>query len=318
MYVINFDYPSSSEDYVHRIGRTARANKSGTAYTFFTNENMKNARDLLQVLEEAKQEVNPALAQLASMAGSFSRGKNLISTVHTKMLTPPKLSKKLICFFVGRRRGGGRGDRDGGRFSGGGRGGRDDSRSDRNGGYANRDRDRSSGFSRGDRNGGSSSVAPEPRASRRDGRPSRFDQPPPHAHAPPPAPKPSGGPAGAGSGVPSLMDLRPMSGSGDKSGELRTGGPPVKFQMTGSKGRLGGDERRNPPPAGPPPLPSEQRNQPPPPPPDAKMQQPQPPQGSSEQWNQYYQQYYQWQQQYGQYFIQQGQQPPPPAKAPSS
>ena len=77
MYVINFDYPSSSEDYVHRIGRTARANKSGTAYTFFTNENMKNARDLLQVLEEAKQEVNPALAQLASMAGSFSRGKNL-------------------------------------------------------------------------------------------------------------------------------------------------------------------------------------------------------------------------------------------------
>ena len=74
MYVINFDYPSSSEDYVHRIGRTARANKSGTAYTFFTNENMKNARDLVQVLEEAKQEVNPALVQLAGMASAFNKG----------------------------------------------------------------------------------------------------------------------------------------------------------------------------------------------------------------------------------------------------
>ena len=73
-YVVNFDYPSSSEDYVHRIGRTARANKAGTAYTFFTTDNMKNARDLINVLEEAKQEVNPALAQLAGMAGNFRAG----------------------------------------------------------------------------------------------------------------------------------------------------------------------------------------------------------------------------------------------------
>ena len=73
-YVINFDYPSSSEDYVHRIGRTARANKEGTAYTFFTTENMKNAKDLMSVLEEAKQEINPALAQLAGMASNFRGG----------------------------------------------------------------------------------------------------------------------------------------------------------------------------------------------------------------------------------------------------
>lgn len=74
-YVINFDYPSSSEDYVHRIGRTARANKEGTAYTFFTTDNMKNAKDLLNVLEEANQEVNPALMQLAGMASQFSKGR---------------------------------------------------------------------------------------------------------------------------------------------------------------------------------------------------------------------------------------------------
>lgn len=29
-FVINFDYPNNSEDYVHRIGRTARAGQNGT------------------------------------------------------------------------------------------------------------------------------------------------------------------------------------------------------------------------------------------------------------------------------------------------
>ena len=33
-HVINYDIPFHSEDYVHRIGRTARAMASGTAYTF--------------------------------------------------------------------------------------------------------------------------------------------------------------------------------------------------------------------------------------------------------------------------------------------
>ncbi len=33
-HVINYDEPATREDYVHRIGRTARAGKQGTAYTF--------------------------------------------------------------------------------------------------------------------------------------------------------------------------------------------------------------------------------------------------------------------------------------------
>lgn len=33
-HVINYDLPGSQEDYIHRIGRTGRANKSGTALTF--------------------------------------------------------------------------------------------------------------------------------------------------------------------------------------------------------------------------------------------------------------------------------------------
>ncbi|XP_059211647.1 probable ATP-dependent RNA helicase DDX17 [Centropristis striata] len=63
-FVINYDYPSSSEDYVHRIGRTARSTNKGTAYTFFTPGNLRQARDLVRVLTEARQAINPKLLQL--------------------------------------------------------------------------------------------------------------------------------------------------------------------------------------------------------------------------------------------------------------
>lgn len=36
-YVINYDIPEDPEEYIHRIGRTARAGENGTAVTFLTN-----------------------------------------------------------------------------------------------------------------------------------------------------------------------------------------------------------------------------------------------------------------------------------------
>lgn len=64
-FVINFDYPSNSEDYVHRIGRTGRSQRTGTAYTFFTPSNSNKAADLVAVLREAKQVINPKLQDMA-------------------------------------------------------------------------------------------------------------------------------------------------------------------------------------------------------------------------------------------------------------
>ncbi|XP_034934045.1 ATP-dependent RNA helicase dbp2-like [Chelonus insularis] len=69
-YVINFDYPSSSEDYIHRIGRTGRRRQTGTAYAFFTTHNMKHAEDLIEVLREAGQNINPRLSEMAQLAKS--------------------------------------------------------------------------------------------------------------------------------------------------------------------------------------------------------------------------------------------------------
>lgn len=54
-FVINYDYPNNSEDYVHRIGRTGRSNNTGTAYTLFTFQNSAKANDLINVLKEANQ-----------------------------------------------------------------------------------------------------------------------------------------------------------------------------------------------------------------------------------------------------------------------
>jgi superfamily II DNA/RNA helicase len=73
-FVINYDYPNNSEDYVHRIGRTGRRDKKGTAYTFFTPQNASKARDLIKVLEEAKQEVPQQLKDMSARGGGGGGG----------------------------------------------------------------------------------------------------------------------------------------------------------------------------------------------------------------------------------------------------
>ena len=56
--VINYSFPLTTEDYVHRIGRTGRAGKSGIAHTMFVGANDKpRAGELINVLREAKQKV---------------------------------------------------------------------------------------------------------------------------------------------------------------------------------------------------------------------------------------------------------------------
>ena len=74
-FVVNYDYPNTSEDYIHRIGRTGRCSQSGTAYTFFTPANQRQAKDLIAVLEEANQPVTAKLLELANLAKANYNGK---------------------------------------------------------------------------------------------------------------------------------------------------------------------------------------------------------------------------------------------------
>lgn len=50
--VINFDVPNDSEDYVHRIGRTARANNDGVAITFVSEKEQTNFKNIETFLEK--------------------------------------------------------------------------------------------------------------------------------------------------------------------------------------------------------------------------------------------------------------------------
>lgn len=70
--VINYDFPTGVEDYVHRIGRTGRAGATGVAYTFFCDQDSKYAADLIKILEGANQRVPRDLEDMASRGG---RGK---------------------------------------------------------------------------------------------------------------------------------------------------------------------------------------------------------------------------------------------------
>uniref|UniRef100_A0A2A4K6T1 RNA helicase n=1 Tax=Heliothis virescens TaxID=7102 RepID=A0A2A4K6T1_HELVI len=65
-HVINFDLPSDVEEYVHRIGRTGRMGNLGVATSFFNDTNRGLARDLVELLVEAKQDVPNWLTSTAA------------------------------------------------------------------------------------------------------------------------------------------------------------------------------------------------------------------------------------------------------------
>ncbi|TFK30709.1 P-loop containing nucleoside triphosphate hydrolase protein [Coprinopsis marcescibilis] len=48
--VINYDFPTSVQSYVHRIGRTGRAGREGKAVTFFTNEDAPFLKTIANVI----------------------------------------------------------------------------------------------------------------------------------------------------------------------------------------------------------------------------------------------------------------------------
>ncbi len=52
-HVINFDLPNCPEDYVHRIGRTARMKATGRATSFVTREDREQLRDIERLLGHA-------------------------------------------------------------------------------------------------------------------------------------------------------------------------------------------------------------------------------------------------------------------------
>lgn len=75
-HVINFDLPNDIDDYVHRIGRTGRAGKSGLATAFFNENNLSLARALAELMQESNQEVPSWLSNYAARFAYGGGGRN--------------------------------------------------------------------------------------------------------------------------------------------------------------------------------------------------------------------------------------------------
>ncbi len=61
-HVINYDLPQIPEDYIHRIGRTGRAGKDGSALTFLTNNDRNMWRSIQKLIDpdfKVKEEAKP-------------------------------------------------------------------------------------------------------------------------------------------------------------------------------------------------------------------------------------------------------------------
>lgn len=74
--VVNFDFPNDMESYIHRIGRTGRAGKKGTAISFFVAQKNANvARKLVEILNRTNQNIPPELQALASAPSARGGGR---------------------------------------------------------------------------------------------------------------------------------------------------------------------------------------------------------------------------------------------------
>lgn len=79
-HVILYDLPTDIAEYTHRIGRTGRAGNTGTSTALFNRGNSGIARELIDILTEAKQEVPSWLVDISRErsyggGGSSYRGR---------------------------------------------------------------------------------------------------------------------------------------------------------------------------------------------------------------------------------------------------
>ncbi|KAK0339507.1 hypothetical protein LTR94_034230, partial [Friedmanniomyces endolithicus] len=101
-HVVNFELPYVPEAYVHRIGRTARAGKDGTAISFVAGDEMK----LLKDIEKVTRQKIPAIDR---------RNDKALAQLDASIMSAGVAKKATLPEREGRSDGEGRGGRRGGR-----------------------------------------------------------------------------------------------------------------------------------------------------------------------------------------------------------
>ncbi len=91
-HVINFDLPFQAEDFLHRIGRTARAGRSGVAITFVTESDDRTFKKIRKYLEDAEEIVVPPGDNLLAEPRAIKKPARRERTDKYKSKTKPTTS----------------------------------------------------------------------------------------------------------------------------------------------------------------------------------------------------------------------------------
>jgi len=113
--VFNYDLPRDDEDYIHRIGRTARAGKSGTAYSFVTGKQIYNltriqkmnnfqiTRGSIPTIDEIETaKINNYASKIAEIveAGHLSKYVNQVETLMGDDYTSIDIAASLLKIII--------------------------------------------------------------------------------------------------------------------------------------------------------------------------------------------------------------------------
>ena len=74
-HVINYDLPQMAEDFIHRIGRTARAGSKGIALSFVTKGDFSKWKEIQNILNPGKNLKNQTSSKSRNSKNSFSKKK---------------------------------------------------------------------------------------------------------------------------------------------------------------------------------------------------------------------------------------------------
>tara|TARA_B100001971_G_scaffold214124_1_gene249967 strand:+ start:340 stop:1680 length:1341 start_codon:yes stop_codon:yes gene_type:complete len=87
-HVVNYDLPYTAEDYVHRIGRTGRMQKTGSATSFVTEEDSNNLRAIEKLIGQAVPRATKNRPQSRHNPATRSRsGKPFVKRSRTQSIT---------------------------------------------------------------------------------------------------------------------------------------------------------------------------------------------------------------------------------------
>ena len=95
-HVINYDLPQQPEDYIHRIGRTGRAGAKGQAWSYVTNSDKRQWREIEKILNPEKKSLfdNERNKKLYIKKNKFNRAKKFKSREKNSKFRDDKFKNK--------------------------------------------------------------------------------------------------------------------------------------------------------------------------------------------------------------------------------